>query len=335
MAKPDHISIVREGMDSIRKWNRDHPQEQLELSGADLHKIGLNRADLFNANLSMANLSGANLSNVDLTLTNLSRADLKRAGLAFSKLVATNLGGANLSGSFLTGTRFQYPNLVKTIFTNAKMFRTVFSDCDLSECIGLSSVEHGGPSTIGIDTLIKTFRNAGNHFSTEIEAFFLNAGVPKQIIDALPGTLMEIRYYTCFLAYGEPDKTFAERLNNDLKTKGVSRWFFHEDSVAGESLWKEINQERKKAEKMIVLCSANGLVRDGLLKEVEEQLDEDPDKIIPVSLDNIWKQPGFVIRRGQREDFKSLLLRKTYVDFSDESKYADSLSKLLAGIKRK
>jgi len=335
MAKPEHIAIVREGVNSIEKWRRDHLRERLELSGADLHEIELNRADLFHANLSMANLSGANLSHADLTLANLAGANLEKVGLAFSKLVATNLGGTNLSGSSLIGTRFQYPDLLKTVFTHAKMFRAVFSDCDLSECIGLSTVKHVGPSTMGIDTLIKTFRSAENHFSAEIEAFFLNAGVPKQLIDALPGTLMEVRYHTCFLAYGEPDKAFAERLNKDLKAKGVSSWFFHENAVAGEWMWKEINQERRRAEKMIVLCSAHGLVRDGLLKEIEEQLDEDPDKMMPVSLDNIWKQPGFVIRRGQREDFKAFLLRKTYVDFSDESKYADSFSKLLAGIKRK
>jgi len=46
---------------------------------------------------------------------------------------------------------------------------------------------------------------------------------------------------------------------------------------------------------MIVICSSESLIRDGLLKEVEEQIDEDPDKIIPISIENLWKEKVFLL----------------------------------------
>lgn len=92
-------------------------------------------------------------------------------------------------------------------------------------------------------------------------------------------------------------------------------------------------QKRREAEKMIVLCSAKALVRDGVLKEIEEQIDEDPDKMVPISLDDLWKENGFSVKRGKR-DLKPFLLERNYADFSDESAYNNSLRRLLGGLKR-
>jgi len=39
-------------------------------------------------------------------------------------------------------------------------------------------------------------------------------------------------------------------------------------------------------------------MRDGVLKEIEKKIDEDPDKIVPVSLDELWKEKRFRIIRG-------------------------------------
>lgn len=43
---------------------------------------------------------------------------------------------------------------------------------------------------------------------------------------------------------------------------------------------------------MIIICSMRALIRDGVRKEIEEQIDDNP-KIIPISLDNDWKYEGF------------------------------------------
>ena len=141
-------------------------------------------------------------------------------------------------------------------------------------------------------------------------------------------------YYTAFVGYGGPDRDFAEKLVKDLKENGVSCWLYSLDYTPGERTWGEIGLKREESEKMIVLCSSKSLVRDGLLKELEEQIDDDPDKIIPISLDNLWKEKGFLVMRAGR-DLKPSLLDRNYADFSNELNYKDALASLIKALERK
>jgi len=337
---------------------------EANLADADMRKANLSKTNLAKANLSSANFDDSILTNVEaprarfsltsLVMTDLSGSNLFKASTAGSHFVSCNLSNVNFAGAdlgfalfcdcTLSEANFSSANLYLTNVTSSSLHNsnlaratfssTTISDCDLSNCKGLEDAKHEGPSWIGIDTLVKSFRGAGNQFTSELETFFVNAGVPKEILDSLPKILASVQYCSCFIAYGEPDKAFAERLVKDLKAKGVSCWIYSLDAIPGERTWLEISQRRREAEKMIVLCSAKALIRDGVLKEIEEQIDEDPDKIVPISLDDTWKQDGFVIRRGHREDLKTFLLERNYADFCDESKYAESLSKLLKGIRR-
>ena len=59
---------------------------------------------------------------------------------------------------------------------------------------------------------------------------------------------------------------------------------------------------------MVVVCSIDALMRDGVKKEIDKQIDENPDKLVPVSLDNRWTHPGFKVQWGSR-DLKTFLLR--------------------------
>ncbi len=145
----------------------------------------------------------------------------------------------------------------------------------------------------------------------------------------------KIEYYSCFVSYGEPDHKFAVRLAKDLKRLGVDCWVYPIDSTPGEKLWKEIKQKMAELDKVIIICSAKSLLKDGFLKEIEEQVDINSDKLIPVSLDNLWKENGFPVKRGQ--DLKPFLLSTTYVDFSVRSKdkYEKSLERLLTALRIK
>lgn len=369
MANPEHVKIVKRGTEAIRKWNQKHPGECLDLSEADfayadLHEIkllwdadltganllhaNLFAADILNSNLSNANLYWSDLSYAHLGQSNLTKAllsgaslqfaDLYRAKLSFAGLRFANLGGAklheaDLSNTELTATIFYCTEVDGANFTSASMDVALISGCDLSQCLGLETVNHRGPSSIGFDTLVSSYHGAGNLLTAELETFFLNAGVPKQLLDALPKILGEAKYGSCFVCYGEPDKSFAENLVKDLRAKGVSCWLYSMDYTPGKRIWKEIRQMRQETEKMIVLCSARALVRDGVQKEIEEQIDEEPDKIVPISLDNLWKEKGFRVMRGDR-DLKPFIMERNYVNFDHRSKYNDSLRRLLRGIER-
>ena len=60
-------------------------------------------------------------------------------------------------------------------------------------------------------------------------------------------------------------------------------------------------------------------------------MDDDPGKIIPISRDDLWRAPGFEVRRVGR-DLKPFLLERNYADFSPEADYAASFERLLKGL---
>lgn len=155
----------------------------------------------------------------------------------------------------------------------------------------------------------------------------------QELLNALPGILAEAKYYTCFVSYGQPDLAFAQKLRKDLEARGISCWLYDMDATPGERTWREIGRKRREADKMVVLCSAPALVSDGVLKEIEEQTDEDPDKMLPISLDDPWKERGFPVMRGDR-DLKSYLLDKNYADFANLP-YEEAMERLLRGLRRR
>lgn len=164
--------------------------------------------------------------------------------------------------------------------------------------------------------------------------YFVSIAVNGEEMAQLPLYMARIaNYHSCFIAYGEPDRGFAEKLYEDLVARGITCWLYSIDAIPGERTQREIGSKRRQAGKFIVLCSSEGLVRDGLLKEIEEQIDEDPNKMVPISLDELWKHPGFRIVRGSR-DLKPFLLDKNYADFGESADYGESFLHLLQGLEQ-
>ena len=73
-------------------------------------------------------------------------------------------------------------------------------------------------------------------------------------------------------------------------------------------------------------------MRDGVLEEVEDQIDEDPDEVVPVSRDDLWRDRDFGIMRGAR-DLKPVLVKWNYADFANKP-YEEALEELLKGLRR-
>ena len=316
MADPEHVEVVKRGAAALAEWREKNPSVGLDLTAADFSGVDLSRANLFGANLLWANLSRVNLSGAGLIGANLSLANLSGANLSGADLFVANLSGANLSGGNLS---------------DARVVASAFARCDLSAVAGLETVQHEGPSSIGTDTLLATYRGAGNRLTPDLRGFFIKAGVPASLLDALPTIAGQIRYHTAFVAYGEPDRAFAEGLYNALQSRGVICWMYAMDATPGEPTWHEIGRKRREAGKFIVLCSVAGLVQSGPKKEIEEQMDDDPDKIIPISRDDLWKADGFEVRRDGR-DLKPFLVERNWADFSRRADYATAFEKLLKAL---
>ena len=119
-----------------------------------------------------------------------------------------------------------------------------------------------------------------------------------------------------------------------MTERKLSCWVYSMDYTPGERTQREIKERRQGAGKFVVLCSAAGLLKDGVLKEIEDQMDEDREKIIPISLDKLWKADGFPVKRGSR-DLKPFLKERNYANFEEGSNYKKELDRLLKALERK
>lgn len=138
MANPEHVKILKKGVEYWNKWREENPKIIPDLSvavlgGEDLRRADLRRADLRVANLKGADLSAAilnkanlweaNLSEVDFWRADLGHADLRRADLIEANLCKANLIRAKLSGAKLSGAKLHEALLHRVDLREADLFR--------------------------------------------------------------------------------------------------------------------------------------------------------------------------------------------------------------------
>jgi uncharacterized protein YjbI with pentapeptide repeats len=273
MANPEHVKLLRQGVDAWNKWRDDNlaarpDLRDAELTGAKLSHSDLSDAILRNANLREATLRSANLSFADLTLVKLTRANLSDADLS-----SANLGGANLSGANLT---------------KAGLWETSFVDVDLSKVVGLETCVHEGPSTVNHRTLRKK--------SGPLPLRFLRGvGLPDNFIDYLPSLLNQpIQHYSCFISYSAKetakDKDFAECLHADLQNKGVRCWFAPHDLPIGSDILAGIDAAIRLRDRVVLILSehsiGSGWVKDEVNIGFEEERKRGGEEVLfPIRLD--------------------------------------------------
>ena len=308
MARAEHLKVVRHGAEAIAEWRTANPGAQLELPRADLSDLSLQDADLSKANLTRADLTGADLKRARLTRADLTRADLTMTDLSNASLRGVNLYRASFTAAHLAGVDF----------SNARFGFTCISDCDLCKAKGLGKTKHEIPSSVGLDTLARTLRGNNGRFSREQSQFFRAAGVPNDILSALPRILKDLKHYSCFIAYGGPDEEFAADLSKRLSAKGVETWFFPRDATVGEPSIEEERRARRNADKVVVICSVGGLSHPGVLREIDETGQEDPRRLVSILRDDGWRNPAYRVERDGR-DLKHYLTKNVWADFANDS----------------
>ncbi len=291
----------------------------LDFHNSKLNSVSINSKKLYFFELSLSDLKDMIMQNIEILSSQ----------FIYSKLSNVKLNNIKLFVSEIRGMEFN-----KVSFNKSKFGGNSINFSDLNDCIGLESIKNLYPSSIGIDTIILTVNNHNNFDKSTQKKFLLNCGVPKEILILLQKEVKNIKYNSCFISYGKPDEIFAKKLVTQLKKRGVSCWLYDYDYTGGEKTWREITQKRREHDKFIVVCSKKSLIREGVLKEIEEQIDENEEKIISVSLDESWKKDDFKITRGNR-DLKHYFKNHNYIDFSDESTYKTSLDKLLKCLETK
>jgi hypothetical protein len=195
------------------------------------------------------------------------------------------LRGAVLSGMDLSWARLSGANLKKADFANATCGFTIFADVDLEMVTGLKTVQHLGPSTIGIDTI---YRSSGRI----PESFLQAAGVPDTLITYI-GSLVgqPIQSYSCFISHSTKDQEFADRLHADLQAAGVRSWFAPEDLAIGDRFRNKIDESIRVHDKLLIILSRNSIESRWVATELEAALErEDREKersvLFPIRLDD-------------------------------------------------
>lgn len=297
------------------------------LSGAILQNAALNGAFLSGTNLRGANLSGTVLQNADFSESVLCEADLSDSKLGGARLSSADLRGAILIGTDFTGTDLADVKLANANFLKARMAYTGIRNVDLSEVKNLESINHLGPSSVGIDTIYKSHGNIP-------EKFLRGCGVPEDFITYMRSlTGKAIEFYSCFISYSSKDEEFAKRLHADLQHEGVRCWFAPEDLKIGDKFRVRIDESIRLHDKLLLVLSENSVSSQWVEDEVEAALEKEREQnktmLFPVRLDSAvmdvkegW--PAAVRRNRHIGDFS---------DWKNHDSYRKAFDRLMRDLK--
>jgi hypothetical protein len=241
----------------------------LDLTGRNLFKAKLIGANLSGANLSKANLFGADLGSAYLIGTNLFEADLTEAQLQGAYLYTANLTRANLTRSNLIGANLHKADLTETSFVYAEMAGTTFGSVNLKSAIGLSTVQHKGPSIITFDTLQDSINAIPDEFLTGVGI----EGDYRFLHYERLG--LEHSFNPCFISYTSRDAEFAIRLYNTLQKYGVVCWLDDISIEASNDIAAAIKRGLRYTSKRLICCSEASLKGEWVRREVEYALEQE------------------------------------------------------------
>jgi hypothetical protein len=294
MANPEHLEILRQGIEEWNRWRAGHPEIVPDLSSvklrlAVLSDANFSRTDLSGADLKGATLKGATLKGATLKGLPLDEANLSEANLIRATLSGADLSGADLSGAKLNVTKLNGANINDANLSEAEVGATTFGHNDLSLVRGLDTVIHLGPSTIGIDTI---YRSQG-----KIPDIFLRGcGAPENFITFHKSLVNSpIEFYSCFISYGHADKSFARRLHDQLQARGIRCWLDEHQVLPGDKIFDAVDQGIRLWDKVLLCASASSLsswlvdneINKALVKE--QRLQKEHGRrvlaLIPLNLD--------------------------------------------------
>lgn len=325
MADLELADLLRQGSGV---WNRWREQQQGDRQ-FNLNYASLPCARLYRADLSGASLRGAALDYANLNNTNLTRVNLSHASLIHARLNNADLSGANLSKANLRDTKLNSTILGRTDWTNAVIGRTIFGNLDLRGVIGLETVHHSAPSTVGLDTI---YRSHG----LIPEVFLRGCGVPETFITnmrALVESMSPIDYYTCFISYSHQNEDFAKRLYADLQAQGVRCWFADEDLKIGDHYHQRIDEAIWLYDKLILVISDAAVQSAWVEREVvaarEKEDRQQREVLFPLRLDDTVMETG----KAWAADVRRRWHIGDFTCWKDHDSYQRAFERLLRDLK--
>ncbi|MEM6723725.1 MAG: TIR domain-containing protein [Bacteroidota bacterium] len=125
-----------------------------------------------------------------------------------------------------------------------------------------------------------------------------------------------------FISHNHRDKSFTNRLNDDLQKKGIKTWYDSEALNIGDSLTAEVIKGIKDSKYFLIVLSENSISSKWVKKELDARLDlEQYSKktILPVLLGSIEKKEIF-------EEIRKL--EPLYANFQDLNNYNSEFNRI-------
>jgi uncharacterized protein YjbI with pentapeptide repeats len=314
MANPEHLEILKQGVDFWNKWRAENPNIRPDLrnatlvlryltetngSGRNNGKLSrsgvfyidmpLHRIDFREADLSGSDLTGAILTEANLARANLISANLCETHLVFAKLREANLSGANLFRADMWGANLYRTSLNGVDLREADIIQVDLHEVDLNGA-NLREAQMANCSLINVDLSVTKGINRVIHLgpsSIDIatiyrsegnipESFLRGAGVPDNFIEYMSSlTSKALDFYSCFISYSSQDQEFAELLYADLQKRGVRCWFAPEDMKIGDKIRQRIDQSIRIHDKLLLILSKNSINSEWVEDECEVAYEEE------------------------------------------------------------
>lgn len=144
MANPEHVEILKQGVEVWNKWREDQPTifgiekiaiKGLDLTGANFQGCFFTDCAFAKCNLSKANLSNAGLDECDLFDVNMEEVSFLETKLSSCWFVRGKGESADFYNAQLSNVEFLDCNLHRANFMNAKLEGVGYKDCKLDEII--------------------------------------------------------------------------------------------------------------------------------------------------------------------------------------------------------
>ncbi|PWT99842.1 MAG: hypothetical protein C5B51_26385 [Terriglobia bacterium] len=344
MANPEHLAILRQGMEVWNRWretNRVVHPDLAAMPGEIIDFTGQNFSgfNFWNTYLNWADLSGATLSGTSFNAARLGGASFRNAlmegsSLIYADLIAVDFTEANLVGADLTRANCNGADFARADFTDVIFSETILTNVNFAGSVGLATCQHAAPSAIDFRTIVKS--------GSLPEAFLRGCGLPDVLIDYFPSLIgMPVQFYSCFISYSTSDSEFAERLYADFQSRGVRCWFAPHDIQGGKKIHEQIDEAIRVYDRLLLILSDASMNSEWVKTEIanarQREIREKGRMLFPISLVPYKRIKEWKAFDGDTGKDSAREIREYFIpDFSnwkDHDSYQQAFQRLLRDLK--
>jgi hypothetical protein len=320
VANAEHVAKLKEGREAWNAWRRTSDETP------DLSFIQIDGSlDFYD--LSDADLSDASLGGVTFVGAWCNGASFERAHIFYALFRSALMSQCCFRESDIRSTTFDWCHLDDSDFTDSIFDGNTFVHVNLKDTLGLETIDHFNPSSIGIDTFF--------HSGGLPESFLRGSGVPEEFIQYAASLVgRPIDFYSCFLSYSSKDDEFARRLYNDLQGKNVRTWFAPEDLKIGDRFDLRIDESIRFHDKLVIILSANSVNSDWVEREVKSAIEreqkEGKDVLFPIAID----EEGFTSKQPWAADIRRKRHIGDFRQWKSHDDYTAAFDRLVRDLKK-